>query len=108
MSYYMTQFSYTTAAWQALIRNPEDRQAVVGTLVKRLGGNLLSMYYTMGDYDGFIITEAPDDETAGAAVLTAIGTGHVSNIKTTKLFDMGEMIAMLQKAGGQSYAAPEG
>lgn len=37
MALYMTQFRYTSEAWAALARNPEDRSAAVSALAESMG-----------------------------------------------------------------------
>jgi hypothetical protein len=59
MPLYMTQFAYTTAAWKALVKKPEDRGKVFGELVEKMGGRLVSMHYCMGEYDGLVIYGPP-------------------------------------------------
>jgi uncharacterized protein with GYD domain len=108
MPTYMTQFSYTQQAWAALAKNPEDRGAAVKALLEKLDGRLLNIYYSTGDYDGFIIFEAPDGETAAAAIIAAIVPGHLKTTKTTRLFTMEETLGMLRKVGSLAYAAPKG
>ena len=61
MPLYMTQFAYTSEAWKALVKKPEDRGKVFGELIEKMGGSLVSMYYCMGEYDGMVIYEAPDE-----------------------------------------------
>ena len=41
MPLYMTQVGYTSEAWAALTRNPEDRSEVFGTLAKSMDGRLV-------------------------------------------------------------------
>jgi uncharacterized protein with GYD domain len=48
MPLYKTQFAYTSEAWKALVKKPEDRGKVFGELVEKMGGRLVSMYYCMG------------------------------------------------------------
>ncbi len=86
MPLYMTQFAYTPEAWAALVDNPEDRSAPVRELTESMGGRLIGWYLSMGDYDGLLIYEAPDDATAGAAVLAAARRGHLRATKTIPLF----------------------
>jgi uncharacterized protein with GYD domain len=106
MPRYMIQFSYTSEAWAALAKNPEDRSGALGQLLETLGGRLESLDYTMGDYDGVAIAEAPDDTTAVAAVIAAVSPGHVRGTKTTKLISPADMITALQKAGSVTYRGP--
>jgi uncharacterized protein with GYD domain len=108
MAYYMTQFGYTAEAWAALAKKPEDRSKAVGSLVEKFGGRLREMYYCFGEYDGVIIFEAPDDQSAAAVAVAAVGPGHVAKILTTPLFTIQEAMAIMTKAGKVSYTAPAG
>ena len=106
MALFMTQFSYTGEAWTALAKQPADRRAGLRTLFERVGGRLVELYYSFGDYDGVVIFEAPDDTAATAALVAVLGPGHVKSIKTTKLLSVEETMAALSKAGEMSYAGP--
>ncbi len=107
MPLYMTQFSYTKEAWAALTKKPEDRGAVFSKLVEAFGGRLLNIYYCMGDYDGVVIYELPDNVTAMAGVLTAITPGHLKATKTTVLYTMEQAMEAMAKAGKMAYAGPK-
>src|SRR4051794_34136701 len=85
MGLYMTQFSYTDAAWAALAKNPVNRKEAIGALFEKVGGKLIDLYYCLGEYDGIAITEAPDDQAVVAALVAVVGAGHIKGIKTTKL-----------------------
>ena len=106
MALYMTQFSYTTDAWAALVKNPSDRSKAVAALMEKVGGKLINMYYCFGDYDGVFIFEAPDDVSTTAGILAALGPGHVKTIKTTKLLSVEDTMAAMRKAASISYSAP--
>ena len=106
MALYMTQFSYTGEAWTALAKQPADRRAGLQTLFDRLGGRLIELYYSFGDYDGVVLFEAPDDTAAVAGLVAALGPGHIKAIKTTKLLSVEDTMAALQQAGGLAYAGP--
>ncbi len=108
MALYMTQFSYTTEAWSALVKNPEDRGAPIKALREKVGGKLLQVYYCFGEYDGLVIYEAPDDTTAATAVLAAIVPGHLKAAKTTTLLTVDEAMKAMGKAGEIAYPAPKG
>ena len=108
MALYMTQFSYTAAAWAALAKNPEDRGAAVAALMEKLGGRMLNIYYTFGEYDGVVIFETPEDTTAMAGVLAVTAPGHLTATKTTRLFSTEEAMKAMRKAGEVVYAAPKG
>ena len=55
MAQYMLQFSYTSDAWAALGRKPADRSKPLAALATNLGAKLISLHYTMGDWDGVAI-----------------------------------------------------
>ena len=106
MPLYMTQFAYTSDAWAALAKNPQNREEVLRALVEKLGGRLLAFYYAFGEYDGLFITEMPDENTITAAVLAAVSAGHVKAIKTTQLLTTEQAMKAMREAGTQSYQAP--
>ncbi|CAN5797770.1 GYD domain-containing protein [soil metagenome] len=106
MPLYMTQFAYTPEAWTALVRSPEDRSEAVGRLLESMGGRLLSYYNSFGEYDGVIIFEAPDDNTAAAGVLAAVTPGHIKAIKTTTLLSVEDAMDAMRKAGEATFRRP--
>lgn len=108
MPLYMTQFAYTPQAWAALTEHPEDRAEVFGALAASMGAKMHSLHYCFGDYDGVIITEAPDETTVLSIILAAISPGHVKATKTTTLFTPQQAVAAMRKAGSSSYRAPTG
>ena len=104
----MTQFSYTTEAWAALIKNPADRTVGLKNLVEKMGGKLLDFYYSFGDQDGVAIMEMPDEGKAAACVLAVTASGHLRGTKTTQLLTVEEAVKAMGSAGEQVYAGPEG
>lgn len=71
----------------------EAAQAAMG----QGGVSFKEIYWTVGPYDLVRIVEAPDDETATAALLSVAGQG---NIRTTTLraFSASEMRSVIEKA----------
>jgi uncharacterized protein with GYD domain len=106
MPLYMTQFSYTTEAWAALAKNPQDRSVPVKALFEKIGGRLIGMYYCYGEYDGVIISECPDNASQAGATIAAVLPGHVRSIKTTVLFSVAEAMQAMKRAGTISYSGP--
>jgi len=104
----MTQFSYTSEAWAALTRSPQNRGEGFSTMAQSLGARLVDLYYCFGEYDGVLLLEAPDDVTATAVILAAVAPGHVRSTKTTRLMTVDETREAMRKAGTASYAAPQG
>ena len=107
MAQYLLQFSYTADAWAALAKNPVDRSAGIDALAKKMGGKLVSLHYTLGEYDGVGIIEAPDDVSGMAAVLAAMAPGHLKTTRTTRLYSPAELVSALKKSQGAGYKAPK-
>jgi uncharacterized protein with GYD domain len=106
MPVYMTQFAYTTEAWSALLKRPEDRSKVLAQLLERFGGKLICFYYAFSEYDGIFIFEAPDETAAAAAILAVVSPGHDRTIKTTALLTVEQAMASMQQARGVRYRPP--
>ena len=67
---------------------------------------MIGWYLALGEYDGLLIYEAPDDPTAGALVLAAARRGHLRATKTTPLFTSEESMGMMRRAGATAFRAP--
>ncbi|MEW1690854.1 GYD domain-containing protein [Streptomyces sp. NPDC091265] len=98
MPTYVTLLNWTDQG----VRNYKDtarRSEAFGSALQKLGAKLLSIYWTVGPYDLVAIIEAPDDETATAALLQL---GEVGNIRSTTLraFDPEGMERIITKASG--------
>jgi uncharacterized protein with GYD domain len=106
MAHYMLQFTYTPEAWATLSKNPQDRSKPIKELVEKLGGQFLGLYYCFGEYDGFVLTELPDDVTASATAFLALTPGHVKEVKTTKLFTVEETMQAMRMAGSLTFRGP--
>ena len=107
MPMYMIQFSYTSKAWAALAKHPEDRSAAVSELLEMLGGRLHCMYYTLGHHSGVLICEASDDTTVMAAMIAAHAPGHIKATTTTRLLTTSQAMEAMARAGKLTYQAPQ-
>ena len=107
MALYMVQFAYTPQAWKQLSKNPEDRTAAVKTLLEQAGCRLESLYYSFGEYDGFLIIEAPNEMDAMTFILAALGPGHLRGTKTTLLIRPSNVVEAMRKAGTLSFRGPK-
>jgi len=108
MALYMTQFSYTTEAWQAMVKNPQDRSGVLRDQIEKLGGKLMELYFSFGDYDGVAFYEYPGNTDCVAGVLAVVCAGHLKAVKTTVLLSADELVQSMKKAGGTVYPGPKG
>jgi uncharacterized protein with GYD domain len=103
MPSYLVQVAYTPEALAALIKKPQDRTAVVGKALEKLGGKLTSLYLSFGDYDVVGIFESPDNLSAASFALAIGAGGACKSVKTTPLLTVEEGIAALKKAGTSGY-----
>ena len=78
------------------IKDAPNRIEAAVKLLESMGGKLLSFYATMGEYDYVTISEAPDDETAMATVLTLCSLGNVRT-QTLKAFPQKEFAKIVKK-----------
>ena len=106
MARYMIQATYTAEAAAMFASKPQDRVAGVRALLERLGAQMDSFDYCIGDYDVMVTYTAPDDITATALALAALAPGHLKAFKTTKLLSPDEFLMASQKASGAGYQGP--
>jgi uncharacterized protein with GYD domain len=74
------------------IRNAKDSPQRYESFKKDLekaGVKLVAGYYTMGEYDGVIILEAPNDEVVMKIILSTASLGNIRT-KTLKAFPHAE------------------
>jgi uncharacterized protein with GYD domain len=106
MAMYMVQFTYTSEAWDEMVKKPQDRTIPSRDLVQKLGGKLLGLYYSLGKYDGMALFEIPDDISASAVGLTVKASGTMKANKITRLFTMDETLEAMRKAGSSPFSGP--
>jgi len=106
MARYLLQVAYTSEAWAAQVKTPQNRIEAVRPVVERLGGHLECAYYAFGEYDVVAILEMPDNVSAAAFSLAAAAGGAAKAIKTTPLMTVEEGIEAMRKASGAGYRPP--
>ena len=106
MPRYLIQGSYTAEAAAAFASQPQDRVAGIRALLEKMGAQMDSFDYCLGDYDVMVTYTAPDDTTATAIALAVIAPGHLKAYKTTKLLSPEEFLEASRKASGAGYQAP--
>lgn len=95
MPLYIALLSWTDQGIRAYA-DTADRADAFGDAL-RVPGRLVDIYWTVGPYDLVAILEAPDDETAAAALLRL---GAIGNIRSTTLraFGRDEVEGIIAKA----------
>ena len=107
MALYMTQFSYTSEAWAAMVKTPSDRGKVLRAFIEKMGGKMIGIWFCFGEYDGVGIFEMPDNVAAMGMVLGPNVQGFLKATKTTVLFSMEEGMEAMRMTGKVVYPAPE-
>jgi uncharacterized protein with GYD domain len=76
------------------IKSTTKRAAAVKTAAKKMGVKVTSVFWTLGAFDGVLLFEAPDDETATALMLHVASLGFVQTT-TARAFTAAEMDKLL-------------
>jgi len=93
MPHYVVLWNWTDQGIRSLKDSPK-RLASFRAQLEKLGGNLVGEYYTMGQYDGVVIVEAPSDETIMSILLgnASKGNFHCITLKAFPLSEAGKLI----------------
>ena len=78
------------------IDHTTQRAATFKSEAKKQGVTVKEIYWTLGDFDGLLILDAPDDATATSALLHLGAMGNV-HTTTMRAFDAAEMDKILTK-----------
>jgi uncharacterized protein with GYD domain len=98
MATYISTIKFTEQGFKA-IKDTTKRAAAIRVATKKMGIKLTNVYWTMGSYDGLLIFEAPDDESATGMLLQLASEGNV-HTTTVRAFNAGEMDKILEKMTG--------
>ncbi len=78
------------------MKDSPERVHSARAAVEAAGGKWHGIYYTFGEYDFIVLTEAPDDETAFSTIV-AIGAGGNVRTTTLKAFTESEAMKLIEK-----------
>jgi uncharacterized protein with GYD domain len=78
------------------VKDTRKREAAFAKAAQKLGIKVLQAHWTLGSYDGVLVFEAPDDETATAAALSLGALGNVRT-QTMRAFNAEEMDKIVGK-----------
>ena len=81
-------------------RDLEERDRRAADIIRKAGGNLVSLYYTFGQYDFVAIIEAPSQEAMGIILLEI---GRFSTIFSETLMAMPpeQMYSLIKKTADE-------
>ena len=107
MPLYLIQATYTSEAWSALVKKPQNRFEAVRLAIEKLGGKVRDAYFAFGEYDVVAILEMPDDVSAAAFAIAAAAGGALKVGKTTGLMSPDDGLAAMKKAAASGYRPPK-
>jgi uncharacterized protein with GYD domain len=104
----VTRGRFTQDYAKGLVAAPEDREPAVRKLVEGAGGKVVSLYFTTGDTDFMLVSEADEAESIIAALLATVASGTISNVSTARAWTGAEFKAIAEKAAKAAslYRAP--
>jgi uncharacterized protein with GYD domain len=95
MPTYVTLYKWTDQAAKD-VKNAPARFQVSRKLIESLGGKVLGVYVTMGEYDVVIMAELPNDEVACNVALSIASKGNVKST-TMRAFTESEFSDVVKK-----------
>jgi uncharacterized protein with GYD domain len=78
------------------VKNTVDRANAFRAEAEKMGAEVKHVYWTLGSYDGVLIFEAPDDQTATTLMISLASKGKVRT-QTMVAYDSGEMEKVLSQ-----------
>lgn len=93
---YLTLINYTDQGIRHIDETLE-RANLFAQSVQAAGGKLVSQYWAVGDADGCVVFEAPDEAT-GAALLVKLNRGGNVRTRTLRVYDSQEFQQVLSKS----------
>lgn len=89
--------NYSPAAMRGLIAG-SDRSAAVQTMVNEVGGKLVSLTFTRGDFDAIITVDLPDRNAAVAGTMAVLASGSLTRLTMLEELDMAAILPLARKA----------
>jgi uncharacterized protein with GYD domain len=103
MQHYLFQGSYTPEAWEALVKNPQNRFDAIRPAVEKLGGKIDQGWLAFGEHDIVAILQMPDNVSAAALAIAFSAGGALKTAKTTPLLSAEQGIEAMKKAAACGY-----
>ena len=93
MATFITTLHFTEQGVKA-VRDTCDRAASFKATARKMGVKVTGLYWTLGAFDGVLVCEAPDEETATALLLHLGSLGNIRT-QTARAYDAAEMQKVL-------------
>ena len=98
MATFIATFNFSAQGIQEFDQTTK-RAIAFQAAAKKLGVKVKDIYWTLGDHDGVLILDAPDDAAVTSALLQVGAKGFV-HTSTARAFTASEMDKILAKARG--------
>ena len=95
MATFITTIKFTDQGEKNIYETPQRAASFKGT-AKKMGVKVIGQYWTLGQFDGMLVYEAPDDETA-TALMMHLGSLDNVHTSTMRAFVASEIEAVLAK-----------
>jgi uncharacterized protein with GYD domain len=92
----VTRGRFTQDYAKGLVAAPEDREPAVRKSM--VGVNVISFYFTTGDTDFLLITEAEEAESVVAGLMAVEAAGMICDVTTARAWTGSEFKAVAEKA----------
>jgi uncharacterized protein with GYD domain len=95
MATFVSTLQFTAKDFEVIKDSPRHA-AAFKSAAKKLGIKVVGQYWTLGNFDGLLVFEAPDEETATAAMIHLSSLGNVRT-STSRAFNASEFESVLAK-----------
>lgn len=104
----MTQSSYSSEAMKHMIESADGRVSKIEKHIEQAGGKLLSLHFTLGEYNAVSIYEMPDEVSTLSLLAAVQAKGFITKMKTTELFSPEDAADAFKKARQIEISTPKG
>jgi uncharacterized protein with GYD domain len=98
MTRLVTRGRFTQDYIKGLLAAPEDREPAVRKLAEAAGGKVVSFYFTTGESDFLLISEADEPEAVIASLMATAAAGMISHVSTARAWTGAEFKAIAERA----------
>ncbi len=95
MPTFISTINYTPQGIKDIKSSP-SRAAAFKALATEMGAEVRELYWVQGPFDGLVVLDAPDEETAAALMLRLNAAGNVTT-QTARAFNASQMQSILDK-----------
>lgn len=106
MGKYLIEETVSSQGTAGILRNPEDRAAVLRPLFKTAGCKLEQFYASLTENKTYLIVESPDLTNVFTLWANFVAAGAASAIKVTPLIAVSDGVDLFKKTARLAYRPP--